>query len=521
MKSAAPASSVGDYLDAARARLVGIRGPGEVSWRELVDRSLGPTYSRGDLTNLARAVQLLVNLLEGDGRFADAVREIDNALGYARHDPGATASLNALKAAMLAGRGDPEGAILLSSESAAAARAHLEDDALLQALVLCKAARLQALKAPGPSFDRLFAEVVAAGRPLDQLFLLSWLVPALAARGEVDEARPRIRAMAAVALAESAVFRGADVVVFRYWANAIAAPAHELPEFEGRQKVNALAVFRLRALKVWRALILRERPAVPAALAALDLACGRLGADAGDAGNWVVLASAWFGEGVESIPVPPQRPPTLANLASRLAGAYVAALAGTPLEAKHWFAEVGRLRTAGIRSSLELPVSVDRIYGLLALRSGKAASARRYMEDAAEWATAAGLEAEACLATIQAGELGEKLRANGEPGSPVRQRIAAAAARLVELGIEPIPYRFAIHEAWDAAALRTRSAMLTPREVEVLQHLAGGETYKETAEALGIAWSTVRTVAHRVHGKLGVDRRIDAIRVARKMSLIE
>jgi DNA-binding CsgD family transcriptional regulator len=66
-----------------------------------------------------------------------------------------------------------------------------------------------------------------------------------------------------------------------------------------------------------------------------------------------------------------------------------------------------------------------------------------------------------------------------------------------------------------------RSLGLTPRECEILAHLASGQSNKELARALGISPNTVKTHLARLFEKLEVDRRIQAIEKARWLALIE
>lgn len=66
-----------------------------------------------------------------------------------------------------------------------------------------------------------------------------------------------------------------------------------------------------------------------------------------------------------------------------------------------------------------------------------------------------------------------------------------------------------------------RSLGLTPRECEILALLASGQSNKELARTLGISPNTVKTHLASLFGKLGVDRRIQAIEKARWLALIE
>jgi DNA-binding CsgD family transcriptional regulator len=65
-----------------------------------------------------------------------------------------------------------------------------------------------------------------------------------------------------------------------------------------------------------------------------------------------------------------------------------------------------------------------------------------------------------------------------------------------------------------------RSLGLTPRECEILERLAVGESNKEMARTLGISPNTVKTHLARLYEKLEVERRVQAIEKARSLSLI-
>ncbi len=62
---------------------------------------------------------------------------------------------------------------------------------------------------------------------------------------------------------------------------------------------------------------------------------------------------------------------------------------------------------------------------------------------------------------------------------------------------------------------------LTPRECEILDLLASGQSNKELARTLGVSPNTVKTHLANLFAKLGVDRRVKAIEKARFLSVIE
>lgn len=65
-----------------------------------------------------------------------------------------------------------------------------------------------------------------------------------------------------------------------------------------------------------------------------------------------------------------------------------------------------------------------------------------------------------------------------------------------------------------------RSLGLTPREHEILERLASGQSNKELARALDISPNTIKTHVARVYEKLEVRNRIEAIEKARLLALI-
>jgi DNA-binding CsgD family transcriptional regulator len=62
--------------------------------------------------------------------------------------------------------------------------------------------------------------------------------------------------------------------------------------------------------------------------------------------------------------------------------------------------------------------------------------------------------------------------------------------------------------------------VLTPRELEVLEQLALGGGNADLARALFVSENTVKTHLASIYRKLDVERRVDALRVARQRGLI-
>jgi DNA-binding CsgD family transcriptional regulator len=74
--------------------------------------------------------------------------------------------------------------------------------------------------------------------------------------------------------------------------------------------------------------------------------------------------------------------------------------------------------------------------------------------------------------------------------------------------------------AYQHARRNLRVESLTPREREVLQLVAAGLSTREIAAELIIAGSTVKRHVATIFGKLGANRRTQAVAVARELALL-
>ena len=61
---------------------------------------------------------------------------------------------------------------------------------------------------------------------------------------------------------------------------------------------------------------------------------------------------------------------------------------------------------------------------------------------------------------------------------------------------------------------------ITPRELEILEHIASGKSTREIAEALFVSENTVKTHASRLFDKLAVKRRTQAVAEGKRLRLI-
>jgi len=62
---------------------------------------------------------------------------------------------------------------------------------------------------------------------------------------------------------------------------------------------------------------------------------------------------------------------------------------------------------------------------------------------------------------------------------------------------------------------------LTLRRRQLLDHIAAGESYEGTAQALGIKERTVRNEMHRLMRRMGVQNRAHAVALALRSGLIK
>jgi len=58
---------------------------------------------------------------------------------------------------------------------------------------------------------------------------------------------------------------------------------------------------------------------------------------------------------------------------------------------------------------------------------------------------------------------------------------------------------------------RTKAAKLTPRETEVIELLAKGESWKSSADALGMSIRTLEKHVQRIHLKMGFQTTLQCV----------
>ncbi|AZF39245.1 Transcriptional regulator, LuxR family [Pseudomonas sp. R4-39-08] len=184
-------------------------------------------------------------------------------------------------------------------------------------------------------------------------------------------------------------------------------------------------------------------------------------------------------------PCAKQAPPATLELIPRLE--YLLVLAEVRLGcAEHPLERLGALLdSTRQRGMLCLETELQLVLGEVAWRLGEPARARVALQ--------AGLELAARCQVQQA----------------VRELRLRAPGLLSELGLEP-----------QAAPVGATQNPLSLRELEVLQLIALGNSNLEIAERLYISLHTVKTHARRIHSKLGVERRTQAVAKAKTLGLM-
>jgi len=182
------------------------------------------------------------------------------------------------------------------------------------------------------------------------------------------------------------------------------------------------------------------------------------------------------------------------------------------------FAEQALADASNPRQPLAL-ISAQRLFGELAALDKRVVEAGEHLRASHALAEACEAPYEQALSLLSLAELGaltgdadaawqhlNQARAICTPlgALPALQRATAIAARLSVRRGQP-----------------THPAGLTPREVEVLQHIARGMSNPETGEALFISSRTVAQHLRSIYNKLGVDSRVEATRFAVEHGLVE
>lgn len=84
----------------------------------------------------------------------------------------------------------------------------------------------------------------------------------------------------------------------------------------------------------------------------------------------------------------------------------------------------------------------------------------------------------------------------------------------------PVPVPFRAPVPFVANAERQAQLGITPRELEILEHIAAGLSNREIAEKLFVNENTVKTHSSRLFDKLNARRRTQAVQIGQEAGLI-
>jgi DNA-binding CsgD family transcriptional regulator len=505
------------YAEIATARLLATLGATTVDWRNIIERGMAAAYEQSSAASLTSMVQVVAHMLDAQGRFEDAVGEIDHALVFAREAPDASIVLLGLKAAMLSATGrfaEARQALALGGTQLGGVEfGNAVRFRIFRAIVLW-----QEFEDHPRETQELLQLTSEPEHRRDRGFLLAWYVPFLAATGTRRTAHPWIRALRLDAEAGASRWRLSDASSFEAWDNFL-RPPDSRRGFAPLDQANAMSVWRGEAIKLRDAVLRGDGRDADAALDALRRARRRVGSAAvGAVEQFGRPREALDGLG-DAIDATPPASTNLNNLGAWLAEAEAIALRGTQRAAHAWLEPLSTVVPSGVVSALEWPVSVSRIRGLLAARAGLTRRARTEFQQAADWSVAAGNAPEEALSLLQLGELcaAADLRVAERTWTTQRRE---GATRLRALGYDPVPHAYAIAHGLTLSMRNRLAERLTPREVEVLSCLSQGMSYREAALALSIAPPTVQTLVHRAYEKLGVSGRMAAVAEARRLGVL-
>ncbi len=139
----------------------------------------------------------------------------------------------------------------------------------------------------------------------------------------------------------------------------------------------------------------------------------------------------------------------------------------------------------------------------------------------------AGAAAADPLSTLTPREAEVLRRIAAGQGTKTMAREMNVTTETLRTYVKKVLAKLGAHSRLEAAALASppgrdeparehpRLAALTPREREVLTHLAGGAGRPEVARRLHMSVKTVNTHLHNLRGKLGVHSTLEAVAVAR------
>jgi DNA-binding NarL/FixJ family response regulator len=174
---------------------------------------------------------------------------------------------------------------------------------------------------------------------------------------------------------------------------------------------------------------------------------------------------------------------------------------------------VGRALSAGgwvgptVNEAAALPDHVRAANGTIVVVTDRWPGARPWLEASADLTVPA-----AVIGSDRAHEADlHAAGARGLLGWPMTSARLAAALRAIDAGFE---VRDVMPATTDARLALQRSPRLSPREREILAHVAAGASNKQIAAACGVSPNTVKVHLAHLFAKLGADSRAEAVATA-------
>ncbi|MCA9851974.1 MAG: hypothetical protein KC461_15200, partial [Dehalococcoidia bacterium] len=365
---------IGEYVmslltDAFAALRKDELGTNEV-WRPVYRQALVEAFEHGQLGQATELTVFAATALEAQGRYSDALAELEFAIPRATESPDVSATLLVTLAVTHAFASNA--AAMHAIDAAEALRPRLKD-----------AYTIQLLESLGATVDLIFIRAGAIERatasaratrsaayPWLAQGLDIWTVPAIAAGGSIRNARPWTNMLAAEVEALKSNYRRADAAALDYCLRtAYDAVEFDPAPFEAMRR-NRMAAWRARTAALRVAVLRGDREGAAAHLEVMEELAGSLN----PGHTWGLPIFRAVAMGLDEATLGPEVSPpevvTLVNLPAVLAAMETVAAVGSQQQAADWLHWCEASLPPDVLSSLEWPASVERLMGLLQARAG-------------------------------------------------------------------------------------------------------------------------------------------------------
>ena len=488
-------------------------------WKRAYQTVLEEAYRERDIEGLTRVATLGAVALEAAGHLAEAIQQLDYATTVAEGEPTVASRSSSQKAVYLAIQGQVDEAATEAASAVDLSERTNSDEPRSYALASSAIVRCVALSNADPAqVVRSMSEIDMKGFEALGTSVKAWFIPLLFARGEREVARPWIDALSAQADAWRNLPRAADAYIF--------AIGDQFPRggLKGTSRIprpayNPHARWRARLLLL-RAFLYRDRLDTRATTIATSIGDSRslFGENTVEGNAFCSLIDALRGRDAGDLD--PPATVTLVNLPAVLCAMEAVAIGGTQSAAGKWLRWSEQAVPPHVLTSLEWPVLLMRVRGLLQVRAGSLRSAVRSLRDAASWGDKHDYRLESALARSQLAEVLSLGDLEGRRASEIRKLRDTASLVLDELAVPTLLHAYAAARAVGLRRVETATPRLSPRQTEVLRLLSEGLTYKEAARRLGISWRTVQFMVQQIYQKLDVHRKIEAVEKGRELGII-